>query len=81
MVIFEDRWPIQTDRPCTAIKLYIKYLYDQDIALADQSTGKLYWVQISEYAVAGVNDWQNSNQSNFLGIQLYKAITSEWYRI
>ena len=52
------------------MKADIKYLYDQAMTLADQSTSKCYWMQISEYAYAVINYWENITQCNFLSMQL-----------
>ena len=51
------------------------------MTLSDQRTGKCYQIQISEYAVAGINDWENATQCNLLSIQLHKTMTSKWYRM
>ena len=63
------------------MKADIKYLYDQAITPANQRTGKCYQIQINEYAVSEINDWENSNQCNFLSMQLHKKTTIKWYRI
>ena len=53
------------------MKADIKYLYDQSMTLAHQRTGKCYRTQIADYAVAGINDWENATQCNLLRVQLH----------
>ena len=51
------------------------------MSISDQSTGKCYQMQISEYAVAGINDRENATQCNLLSIQLHKTMTSKCYQM
>ena len=47
------------------MKSDIEYLFYQSMNLVDQRTGKFYWMQIYEYAVAGINDWEISPDTIF----------------
>ena len=60
------------------MKADIKYVYDQSTNLANQITGKCYRMQIAKYSVAGIDDWENATQCNFLIIQLHKTMISKW---
>ena len=51
-----------------------KYLYDQIMTLADQRTGKFYLMQIADYAVPGINDWEYATQWN-LGTHVKRQTT------